>query len=267
MFEPGFDQAAGLRGELCEPGAVLVPVASPAQPARAYEWLCTLASCLTAEGRAVVIVDGTAIEATRFARQDGSPLGLMRVLQDPSITQLEHTNDGADWLVMPGAAGLQALQDTARTAGPSHALSRLLAPFANGVVVLLFAPAFSLAALLHGLQARVLVPVIQQPQSSIDAYGAVKLLDAADLLPVLAPLASGGDTALQTVAGTVVETAQRHLGLSVDSWPVERWALCVQESALVCQRPTFAHRAGHAGLVPRAATAAYAAAAAPSLWS
>jgi len=262
MFEPGFDQAAGLRGEPPVSGPVLVPVASPAQPARAYEWLCTLAAALTAEGRAVVIVDGTATEATSRSRHDGAHLGLMRVLQDPSIAHLEHPLDGADWLVMPGAAGLQALQETAQAAGSQVALSRLLTPFASGAVVLLFAPAFSLAGLLHGLGERALVPVIEQPQSSIDAYGAVKLLDAAGLAPVLAPLAHGANAAaLQTVVHTVIDTAQRHLGLSLDSWPVASWALRAQESAIERPRPT--HAQGYHGLVPGALRAG----AAPSLWS
>jgi len=262
MFEPGFDQAAGLRGEPPVNGPVLVPVASPAQPARAYEWLCTLAAALTAEGRAVVIVDGTATEATSRHRHDGAHLGLMRVLQDPSIAHLEHPLDGADWLVMPGAAGLQALQETAQAAGSQVALSRLLTPFASGAVVLLFAPAFSLAGLLHGLGERALVPVIEQPQSSIDAYGAVKLLDSAGLAPVLAPLAQGANAAaLQTVVHTVIDTAQRHLGLSLDSWPVASWALRAQESAIERPRPT--HAQGYHGLVPGALRAG----AAPSLWS
>lgn len=266
MFEPGFDQAAGLRGELPDGGPVLMPVASPAQPARAYEWLCTLASALTAEGRAVIIVDGTAIESTSRDRHDGAHLGLMRVLQDPSIAHLEHPLDGADWLVMPGAAGLHALQETAQAAGSQIALSRLLAPFAAGAVVLLFAPAFSLASLLYGLDARALVPVIEQPQSSIDAYGAVKVLDAAGLDPVLAPLGGGANGG---VVQTVIDTAHRHLGLALDSWPQASWALCVQESALARPRPTHAQGYGYHGLLPRAAASAYTAAAAdaPSLWS
>ena len=264
MFEPGFDQASGLRGDPPAGGPVLMPVASPAQPARAYEWLCTLAASLTAQGRAVVIVDGTATEATSRDRHDGAHLGLMRVLQDPSIAHLDRPTDGADWLVMPGAAGLQALQETAQAAGAQVALSRLLTPFAPGVLVLLYAPAFSLASLLHGTAARALVPVIEQPQSSIDAYGAVKLLHTAGLSPVLAPLATGAAAALQTVVSTVADTAQRHLGLPLDSWPVATWALRVQESAIARPRPAHAH--GYHGLVPGALHTGRAAAT-QSLWS
>lgn len=256
MFEPGFDQAAGLRAEPPVGGPVLMPVASPAQPARGYEWLCTLAACLTAEGRSVAIVDGTAHESR------SNDLGLMRVLQDPSIAHLERpSDDAADWLVMPGAAGLQALQETARTAGGQHALSRLLTPFAAGVVVLLFAPVIALADLLQDLGVRTLVPVIEQPQASIDAYGAVKLLDAAGLVPVLAPLsASGAPAALQTVVHNVIDTAQRHLQLALDCWPARSWAQRVQESAI--ERPVA--RATHPA---HGSQERFAPAAAPSLWS
>lgn len=264
MFEPGFDQAAGLRGDPPARGAVLMPVASPAQPARAYELLCTLASSLAAEGRAVIIVDGTATEATSRDRHDGAHLGLMRVLQDPSIAHLERARDGADWLVMPGAVGLHALQETARAAGAEVALTRLLTPFASGALVLLFAPAFSLTELLRGLAARVLVPVIEQPQSSIDAYGAVKLLHAAGLSPALAPLASGAGTALQTVVNVVADTAQRHLGLPLESWPARTWAQRVQACAL--ERPRQRHAHGYHGLVPGASRTARTANA-YSLWS
>lgn len=255
MFEPGFDQAAGLRAEVTAAKSVLMPVASPAQAARGYEWLCTLAASLAAEGRSVAIVDGTAHES------HSSELGLMRVLQDPSIAHLERPTDGlADWLVMPGAAGLQALQETAQTAGGQSAITRLLAPFAAGVVVLLFAPAHALAGLLQDLNVRTLVPVIEQPQASIDAYGAVKLLDAAGLVPVLAPLAHrGASAALQTVVHNVIDTAQRHLQLSLDCWPAVSWAQRVQESAIACAatRTTATH--GYHGL--------FAPPAAPSLWS
>ncbi|WP_066272555.1 hypothetical protein [Hydrogenophaga palleronii] len=266
MFEPGFDQAAGLRAEPPTRGPVLMPVASPAQPARAYEMLCTLAAGLTAQGRAVVIVDGTTHESTGRERHDGAHLGLMRVLQDLSIAHLERPQDGSDWLVMPGAAGLQALQETAQAAGAAVALSRMLAPFSTGVIVLLFAPAFSLAGLLHGTNARALVPVIEQPQSSIDAYGAVKLLHNAGLVPVLAPLPGAAPAALQTVVQTVADTAQRHLGVAPEAWPVATWALRVPESALARPRPT--HASGYHGLVPGALRTERAAAVlAPSLWS
>jgi len=266
MFEPGFDQAAGLRAEVPTGSAGLVPVASPAQPARGYEWLCTLAGSLSAQGRAVVIVDGTAGESGAQDSRGGAHLGLLRALQDPSISNLERSADGADWLVMPGAQGLRTLGETARAAGAQAAVSRLLAPFASGVLVLLFAPAFDLAGLLPGMGARALVPVIEQPQSSIDAYGAVKLLHTAGLAPVLAPLASGAPASLQVVVNTVADTAQRHLGLTLDIWPAASWARRVQAGAIERPRKSHTDNNGYHGLVPGAWQAGRASATQP-LWS
>jgi hypothetical protein len=256
MFEHGLDQAAGLRGESRSGGPGLLPVASPAQPARGHAWLYMLAGCLANQGRSVVIVDGTATEAGAGRRESGSPLGLLRALQDPSIGNLEHPDDLYDWLVMPGARGLQALHETARAAGAPVALSRLLAPFAPGVIVLLFAPAFGLANVLPGLNARVLVPVLDQPQAAIDAYGSVKQLHGAGLAPVLAPLASGGSQALQPLVTSVTDCAARHLGLRLENWPAHTWGQRAQASAITAQTESDTH--GYHGLVRAAPT---------SLWS
>jgi hypothetical protein len=244
MFDIGFDQAAGLRSDALGHGPSLMPLASPAQPALAYELLCKLATRLTAQGDPVVIVDGTATEAASPQPNDGSPLGLMRVLQDPSISGLERPADGGEWLVMPGARGLQALKLTAQAGGADAALSRLFAPFASSVTLLLFAPAFDLAGILGGLSGRALVPVLGQPQATIDAYGAVKLLHGAGLTPVLAPL-DDGDThsrvPLDQVVRSVTECAQRHLGLPLDHWPEATWAQRVPVSTISRQhRPAGA---------------------------
>lgn len=236
MFDLGDDQAAGLRSRpVPRPGPRVMPVASPAQPARAYELLCTLAAHLAALDHAVVIVDGTATETPARRHRDGAHLGLLHALQDASIAGLEQPADQAEWLVMPAALGLQALQQTARLAGPEVALARLLAPFAAGVLVLLFAPPQALVPVLAGLPARVLVPVLDQPQATIDAYGALKLLHAGGLSPVLAPLPAGDGTTrmpLQQAVDTVSDCAQRHLGLAVDAWPLNTWGLRVEECAL-----------------------------------
>lgn len=236
MFDIGFDQAAGLRGNpVPATGPSLMPVASPAQPARAYEMLCTLAAHLTALGRAVVIIDGTATEAAARRSNDGSHLGLLHVLNDPSIAGLDRPVDNAEWLVMPGALGLQTLQQTSQAAGASVAVSRLLSPFAPTALVLLFAPPAVLGQLLGGLPAHALVPVLNQPQATVDAYGALKLLHAAGLSPVLAPLGTDETPAqmpLQQLVDTVTDCAERHLGLVVDAWPVNTWGACVQASAL-----------------------------------
>jgi hypothetical protein len=236
MFEIGHDQAMGLRSASLASSAVRVmPVAAPAVPARGYELLCALAAHLTSLGHPVVIVDGTASETPGRRSNDGSHLGLLHALQDPSISGLEHAGDRTEWLVLPSLLGLQALQQTARLAGPAVALSRLCAPFAPDTFVLLFAPAQVLSPLLSGLRARTLVPVLDQPQATLDAYGAVKLLHGSGLQPVLAPLEADAGSPrlpLQKAVTAVVDCARRHLDTELDAWPTETWGLRVQECAL-----------------------------------
>lgn len=236
MFEVGHDQAAGLRSSGMVGGPVLMPLASPVQPARAYEWLCTLASHLTGMDREVVIVDGSSQEAAGRRGHDGAPLGLLHILQDGSIAGLGAAADGHDWLVLPAAQGLAALQQTAQNAGPGVALSRLLTPFSTDALVLLFASPVQLGVLLGGLgNARALVPVLPQTQATLDAYGALKLLHHAGLSPVLAPLEphdGTADTSLQQVVDSIADCAERHLGLPVQVWPTHTWGLRVLDSAL-----------------------------------
>jgi hypothetical protein len=236
MFEIGHDQAMGLRSASLASSAVRVmPVAAPAVPARGYELLCALAAHLTSLGHPVVIVDGTASETPGRRSNDGAHLGLLHALQDPSIAGLEHAGDRTEWLVLPGLLGLQALQQTARLAGPTVALSRLCAPFAPETFVLLFAPAQVLSPLLSGLNARTLVPVLHQPQATLDAYGAVKLLHGSGLRPVLAPMESDAGSPqlpLEKSVAAVVDCARRHLDTELDAWPTETWGQRVQECAL-----------------------------------
>ena len=236
MFEIGHDQAAGLRTAPLPPAGVrVVLVSSLSQPARAYELLCTLAAHLTALQETVVIVDGSASETSGRGPQPGAHLGLLHVLQDPAIAGLEHAPQGSEWLVMPGALGLQALAQTEQLAGPEVALSRLAAPFAPGVCVLVFAPAQLLAAAFGGLNAHALVPVLDQTQGTLDAYSDLKRLHLGGVLPVLAPLhdrSGQGSVPLQQAVDTVVGCAQRHLGLTPDVWPPTSWGPNALASAL-----------------------------------
>jgi len=236
MFEMGHDQAAGLRAApLPLPGVRVVLVSSLSQPAKAYELLCTLAAHLTALQETVVIVDGSASETNSRGPQPGAHLGLLHALQDAAIAGLEHAPQGSEWLVIPGAIGLQALAQTEQLAGPEVALSRLAAPFAPGVCVLVFAPAQLLAAVFGGLDARALVPVLDQTQGALDAYSDLKWLHLGGVVPVLAPLPDGmgqGSAPLQQAVDTVVGCAQRHLGLALDVWPPTSWGQRALASAL-----------------------------------
>lgn len=233
MFETTHDQAAGLRAGLTSRhGPAVMAVASPAQPARAYEMLCRLATQLLHAGQMPVILDGTSSEAPGRDGRDGSHLGLMHALTDAAVSGIGQPADGHEWLVMPSAQGLHALQQTALTAGGAVALSRLLSPFAQGTMLLLFAPPHELSPIAGALSARVMVPVLAWPQASIDAYGALKLLHMAGAVPVLAPLDEDEpQESLQSVLQTVAECAQRHLGVEAERWNERVWASCVMECA------------------------------------
>ena len=266
MFEAGTDQAAGLRAAPMRHGPAMLAVASPAQPARAYELLCSLSAQLKSQGRLPVILDGTASEAAERRSGDGSHLGLLHALLDPAISGLGHPCDGHEWLVMPAAQGLKALRQTALAAGGTVALSRLLSPFAGGSLLLLFAPAHELSPLFSGLDARVVVPVLPLPQAAIAVYGAVKLLHMAGARPVLAPMA-GADRgpALEQALASVADCAQRHLGLGLEHWSEPVWAACAQEHALTRpQRLDTFHGLRDASF---AATGPSLAGAMPSFWS
>lgn len=241
MFDIGFDQAAGLRSVPAPaPEVRVMPVVCLSRPALAYELLCTLAAHLSAQGQSVVIVDGSATEQPGQRPQPGAHLGLLQALQNPDIDHLEQAPAGAEWLVMPAALGLQTLLQTARLAGPEVALARLVAPFAPGVVVLVFASAAVHASLFAGLGARALVPVLDRTQTTLDAYGSVKLLVQGDVTPVLAPWTDGMQppaVPLQQVVDTVADCARRHLHVVLDTWPVASWAQRVQLGAVAAKPP------------------------------
>lgn len=254
MFEPGFDQAAGLRGELPSPrsGTRFLALASPTQPSHAFEWLCQLALDLCANGQNVVVLDANASERSDTAA------GLIAALDDPAMAYLSAGAD-TDWLVLPARHGLQAVLATARTAGTEAAMARLLAPFSADALVMLFAPAPDVCELLDGRSCAVLVPLTDRPQASIDAYASVKLLHAVEQQPVLAPL----DVAAQSIAN-VVDCAARHLGLALPVWPRTEWAyrLC-DEALLPATTPTHDAQLAMAGREPMVRRVP----ATPSVWS
>lgn len=238
MFEPGAHQAAGLQGAALSGSALLMPLASSARPAQAYDWLCEVAARLSAAGHAVVVLDATAAEQPALHRTGSSrdmPLGLLRALIDPSVVQLERPLDDAEWLVLPAALGLERLLDTARAGGPRAALSRLLAPFAADVVVLLFAPAAALGELLCDTGAHIMVPVVGPAQAGLDTYAAAKLLHFAGLQPVLCPPQQ--DAAGERTTRSVSDCARRHLDLDWPVWSAESWVTRIPVVAQVAPSP------------------------------
>lgn len=236
MFDPGVHQALGLQRSKLFEGPVVLAVASPSDPSQGYELLWEIGSQILAVGRVPVVLDAHAQEAPLHAGRGVGQQGLLQVLHDTSIVNIERGGADAEWLAMPAYEGLKTLQATAHAGGARLAISRLLAPFASSVVVLLYAPAISLAALLPGMPATVAVPVHSDAESGLNAYGSAKLLVQAGITPVLLPSADSrtGRAAshrLAKVVRNVGECAERHLGLSLAAWPRESWGYLAVDSA------------------------------------
>lgn len=236
MLDHRSHQAAGLNAGPLYASASLVPVACPSQPARAYDTLYQLASQVDVAGHTPVILDASASEGAADRRAAGQPLGLVHALADPGVVQLGRPVDGMDWWVLPAAQGIRSLQVTAKAGGARVAVSRLLAPFGQQTMALLFAPAQDIAAVLPGMDSTVIVPVLAHPQAGIDAYAAFKLLHLAGLRPVLAPLADAQLAAqastVNQVVRSVADCAWRHLGVRAEVWPVRRWGELACEGAI-----------------------------------
>lgn len=240
MFEFSSERSSAPIQSLMGETASVFPVVATSRPGQGYEVLCALASKLGASGREVVIIDGSAQEVSLKRSGDVHHFGLVHALEDTSIGGLGEPGPDSEWLVMPGAKGLQVLQRTARAAGAGFALSRLLAPFSPSALVLVYAPAHAICAILAGMASHAMVPVLDLPQATLDAYGSVKLLHAAGLTPVLAPMAfedASAKAPLSQVVRTVVECADRYLHYRIAQWPMSAWSEEVQAHAFSAPWP------------------------------
>ncbi|GAA6143270.1 hypothetical protein [Hydrogenophaga sp. 5NK40-0174] len=228
MFDPGVHQALGLQRSKLHEGPLVLCVACPAFAEQGYEILCELAAQINAAGRQAVVLDAHACEAPLHQASPGKRWGLLHALHDSSVVNVERGGSREDWLVLPAQQGIKTLQATARAGGARLAVSRLLAPFGSSVITLLYAPAQHIASLMGGMKATAVVPVVADPQSCLDAYGAVKVLYHAGLSPALLPGADkrSGYTEselLTRVMSNVGECAQRYLGHQVVAWPEQSW--------------------------------------------
>lgn len=237
MFDPMFDQAAGLRSVLTQAGIKLVPVTLSRDTDTAFDLVWVLGAGLSTLGRTVVALDATSRE------QPGRP-GLAQQLQTKASAAPE--GDQPPWQIMPSQSGLGTLMHTAQTLGAKAAQARLVALFAPETVVLVLAPKEWLSVLFEESAARPLVPFTLQPSGLVDAYSAIKVLhQAGGLRPVLVPVQNNGPDALATQGLNVLgDTARAHLGWSPECWPMpsvrpgeskmalSQWMLRIEESAM-----------------------------------
>lgn len=237
MFDPMFDQAAGLRA-VGMPGAVrLVPVVLSRDLDTAFEALCQLGDGLLALGYPVVALDASCLE--RAGRVGLSSMlhaagGAPRINTSKLTAVADHAGHG--WPSLPAQTGLGSLLHLAASQGARQALQRLASVFALNTVVLVLAPKEWLSVLFEDSDAQPLVPFALQPSGVVDAYGAIKVLSqAGGLQPVLLPVASGlPDEVERRSLAALLDTADKHLGFRPESLP---WMASMQADEALASRP------------------------------
>lgn|GEM_PF-735515 len=237
MFDPLYDQAAGLR-TASERGTVkLVPVVLGRDIATAFDMLWMLGAGLSVLGHGVVALDAS-------TREDSGRPGLAQHLRGEGIDPA--MGDEAPLTILAAQTGLEELLTTSATLGAAAALTRLAGVFPADTVVLVLAPKEWLSVLFEDTVARPLVPFALQPTGVVDAYSATKvLLQAGNLQPVLVPVRGEGPQDMEHQAlGVLLETSRKHLGAMPDCWPLpdpipgesrdalSQWMLRIVESAL-----------------------------------
>jgi hypothetical protein len=120
MFDPMYDQAAGLRSVVTQVGIKLVPVVLARDADTAFDLVWMLGAGLSTLGRTVIALDATSRE------QPGRP-GLAQQLQ----VKVPAAQDGgmSPWQIMPSQSGLSTLMHTAQTLGAKSAQARVVALF------------------------------------------------------------------------------------------------------------------------------------------
>jgi len=236
VFDPMYDQAAGLRSS-CAPGAVkLVPVALNRDSATAFDMLWMLGAGLSVLGHGVVALDAT-------TREHADKPGLAQHLKGDDA-DLSGSDEALH--ILAAQVGLEELLTTASTLGAPAALARLAKGFAADTVVLVLAPKEWLSVLFEDTAARPLIPFSLEPTGVVDAYSAAKvLLQAGNMQPVLVPVRGEGPEDMERQAlAVLLETARKHLGGVPDCWPMpdprpgesrdvlSHWMLRIVESAL-----------------------------------
>ena len=237
MFDPMYDQAAGLRSVVTQVGIKLVPVVLARDADTAFDLVWMLGAGLSTLGRTVIALDATSRE------QPGRP-GLAQQLQ--AKVPAAQDASASPWHIMPSQSGLSTLMHTAQTLGAKSAQARLTALFPPETVVLVLAPKEWLSVLFEESAARPLVPLTLAPAGVVDAYSAIKVLyQAGGLQPVLVPVKSDVPDAVAAQGLAVLaDTARAHLGWAPESWPLptarpgdsrdalSQWMLRIEESAL-----------------------------------
>jgi hypothetical protein len=204
MLDIGISQAAGLSNLARQTVSRLVAVVSHGQQRGELPLLWGLCSSWVEMGLSVVVLDG-------HSRESDSNPGLLQMLT-AAQRYGQCDSEPTPWSVLPAALGLNRLKDS----GPGwHKVGAL---FPSDGVVVVYADAPNLTALLKGsgLSPLLLVPPLKS--ASLTAYQALKqlLLDA-ELEPTVAniDLPAPRFTTRASPGQTLQDCAQSFLGLSL----------------------------------------------------
>ncbi|GAB4398272.1 MAG: hypothetical protein OHK0048_09410 [Rhodoferax sp.] len=167
MLDWALNQAAGLQALGLEAVPRLVSVASHGDQRLELPLLWALCRNWIDQGHTVLVLDGHSTESA------DNP-GLLQKLQQGGLGPDEDGLDGS-WKIMPAASGLAAL-DTPNFIAIDTPQRQLASLFAHFGVVVVYAPASVLAALLRGTEAQPLVVVPPLHEGVLTAYRALKQL-------------------------------------------------------------------------------------------
>lgn len=215
MLEGSLHQAWGLQDLGAQGTPRLMAMASHGSRQGEHPLLWSLCATLTELGYPVAVLDATTTESDR------NP-GLMQWLDGPGSPHLDR-GSGASWSVLPAAIGLQHLCQTGGAQGP--AWSPLADLFQRYGVIVIYANADLLSALLAHSGVEPLLAVSPQKASSLTAYQALKqMLLTAQLRPTVASIvnesAANSATAERSGATKLQECALNFLSYPLDSWLV-----------------------------------------------
>jgi hypothetical protein len=242
MFDPMYDQAAGLRQSSAPIGVRFVPVVlSQRDSATAFDTLWALGAGLAFLGHQVVALDATGIESAEHE-------GLVELLKRKTTFDMGLQK----WRIQASQLGLQQVLKTSTMVSPQIALHQLAAVFSAQTIVLVLAPKDWLCLLFEDSGAQPLIPFAANPAGLVDAYESFKMLEqGAGLSPVLVPvLQNHADKVQAVMLKSLSQTIQTHLNVAAHICPMpatrpghsgdelRQWMLKIVETALLLDDET-----------------------------
>jgi hypothetical protein len=239
MLEPCVNQAAGLSGLALQASPRLIAVASHGQQQGELPLLWSLCTTWVDLGLSVLVLDG-------HSQESSANPGLLQLISAP-LRQMPGEQEPSPWKILPAARGFDWLADAG-----FH--SQMVADlFQHFGVVVIYAAAPRIAALLQGSGMAPLLVVPPLKSASLTAYQALKHLQlSAGLQPTIANIdLPGSHSQTQPTPGqTLQDCARSFLGLTLhpirlnamastnqSDEEITRLALRLLENAVMLEHP------------------------------